>query len=139
MSLYVLDTDHLTLLQHDQPAVKARALALDPKSLAITLITSEEQLSGWYAKIRQAKKPREMATAYAGFFQTYETTKRLAVLPFSETAVDRYLQLRKAHARAGKMDLAIAAIVLEANAVLVTRNRQDFDPIEGLVVEDWSR
>src|SRR5271155_672592 len=106
MKLFVLDTDHLTLLHHDQPVVKARVLAANPKSLAITLITIEEQLSGWYTKIRKAKKPKEIATAYAGFFRSYETTKRLRVLPFSEMAVDRYLLLRKAHPRAGKMDLA---------------------------------
>jgi tRNA(fMet)-specific endonuclease VapC len=61
------------------------------------------------------------------------------VLPFSVAAVDRYLLLRKAHPRAGKMDLAIAAIALEQKATLVTRNRQDFEGIEGLLIEDWSR
>ncbi|MBI3758272.1 MAG: type II toxin-antitoxin system VapC family toxin [Deltaproteobacteria bacterium] len=110
MSLFILDTDHLTLLQHDHPAVKARVLAANPRDVGITLITIEEQLSGWYTKIRQAKKPKEIATAYAGFFETYETTRRLRVLPFSAMAGDRYLLLRKAHPRAGKMDLAIAAI-----------------------------
>src|SRR2546422_11452902 len=54
-----------------------------PGTWALTLITIEEQLSGWYAKIRHAEQPKEMATAYAGFFETYETTKRLRVLPFS--------------------------------------------------------
>src|SRR6266849_6594700 len=126
MSLFILDTDHLTLLQHDHPSVKARVLAANARDVAITLITIEEQLSGWYTKIRQAKKPKEIDTAYAGFFQSYETTRRLRVLPFSATAVDRYLLLRKAHPRSGKMDLAIAAIALEEKAVLVTRNHQDF-------------
>jgi tRNA(fMet)-specific endonuclease VapC len=138
MSLFVLDTDHLTLLQHDHPVVKARVLT-NARNVAITLITIEEQLSGWYTKIRQAKKPKEIASAYAGFFETHEKTKRLRVLPFSATAVDRYLLLRKAHPRAGKMDLAIAAIALEEKAVLVTRNRQDFEMIDGLVVENWSQ
>ena len=139
MSSFILDTDHLTLLQHNHPTVRARVLAANARDVAITLITIEEQPSGWYAKIRQAKKPKEIATAYAGFFETYETTKRLRVLPFSEMAVDRYLLLRKAHPRAGKMDLAIAAIALGEKAVLVTRNRQDFDTIEGLVLENWSQ
>jgi tRNA(fMet)-specific endonuclease VapC len=139
MSLFVLDTDHLSLLQHDHPAVKSRVLAADRKDLAITLITIEEQLSGWYSKIRQAKKTKELVGAYAGFFQTYEVLRRMPVLPFNEPAVARYVQLRKTHPRLGKMDLAIAAIVLEEKAILVTRNRQDFEKIQNLVLEDWTR
>jgi tRNA(fMet)-specific endonuclease VapC len=135
MSLYVLDTDHLTLLQHDHAEVKGRVLAKNAWDVAITLITIEEQLGGWYTKIRQAKKPQEIAKAYAGFFRAYETSRSLRVLPFSAAAVDRYLLLRKAHPRSGKMDLAIAAIALEEKAVLVTRNLQDFEMIEGLADE----
>ena len=50
----------------------------------------------------------------------------------------RYDELRKQLPLLGKMDLSIATITLEHQGVLVTRNRQDFEQIPGLVIEDWS-
>ncbi len=34
--------------------------------------------------------------------------------------------------------LAIAAIVLEFDGIIVTRNRQDFEQVSKLRIEDWS-
>ena len=53
--------------------------------------------------------------------------------------VERFLDLRKTLLRIGKLDLAIAAIALGADATVVTRNRQDFDQVPGLRIEDWSK
>ena len=55
MSLYVLDTDSLTLFQHGHPAVSSRCLA-QSQELATTVISVEEQLSGWFASIRRARR-----------------------------------------------------------------------------------
>jgi tRNA(fMet)-specific endonuclease VapC len=48
MSLHVLDTDALSLLQEGHAAVRARVAACPAEDLAITVISVEEQLSGWY-------------------------------------------------------------------------------------------
>ena len=57
MSLYILDTDTFQLFQEEHPRVVARVEATAPEDLAIAVITVEEQLSGWYTQVRQAKKP----------------------------------------------------------------------------------
>ena len=140
MSLFVLDTDHVYLLQRGHAAVSARVLATPPDQLAVSVITFEEQLGAWYTQVRKARDPEKLARAYQGLFEILEDARRIRILPFSRTAIARYGRLRSLYRRIGRMDLAIAAIVLEnAGAVVVTRNRADFDPIEGLAIQDWSR
>ncbi len=64
---------------------------------------------------------------------------RFNVLTFSETAIVSYQGLRAAHRRLDKDDLRIAAIVLENDDTLATRNTRDFQQIPGLRIEDWSK
>ena len=135
----MLDTDHVSLLQRGHPAISARVLATPQDQLAVSVITFEEQLGAWYTQVRKARDAEKLARAYQGFFEILEDAKRIRILPFSRAAIARYGHLRKVHRRVGRMDLAIAAIVLDSRAILVTRNRADFDPIDGLAIEDWSR
>jgi len=137
MKLYILDTDHLTLYRHGQPAVVRKVESVPADQLAITVITVEEQLSGWYAQLRQARTAEKLTRAYAGLFDIAEMIGRIRVLSFPSPAVQQYLELRKQLPRLGKLDLAIAAIVLHYQGTLVTRNRQDFAKIPQLLLEDW--
>ncbi len=139
MSLYVLDTDHITLLRYGHADVVARLQSTPEQDRAITIISVEEQLRAWFTQVRRARDAAQLARAYEGLSQVIEMAKSVRVLPFAVSAVQRYLELRKALPRIGKLDLAIAAIVLDVNGVVVTRNRQDFGQVPGLRVEDWSR
>ena len=47
MSLHILDTDTLTLFQAGHVTICQRAKDHLQKELAITVLTVEEQLSGW--------------------------------------------------------------------------------------------
>ena len=69
---------------------------------------------------------------------TVRFLSQVDILTFSEAAIDRYEELRKQKLNIGKMDLRIAAIVMERDATLVTRNIQDFRRVVGLRMEDWS-
>ena len=139
MSLFVLDTDILTLFQAGHPAVLAHVAACPPDRLATSIITVEEELRGWYTKLRRAKTREQLARAYQHLTDAVCFFSRLKLLSFIESAIARYDDLRKAHGNIGKNDLRIAAIVLEHGATLVTRNVGDFQAIPGLKFEDWSK
>ena len=64
MSLYVLDTDMMTLYQHGHPLVVQQVLAHPVAQLAITVISVEEELTGWYTKLRQVRKRDQVARVY---------------------------------------------------------------------------
>jgi tRNA(fMet)-specific endonuclease VapC len=80
-----------------------------------------------------------LARAYQGLFEVAETSKYIRVLPFTSRAVERYLALRRELPRLGKIDLSIAAIALDYDGIVVTRNRRDFEQVPDLQIEDWSQ
>jgi len=63
---------------------------------------------------------------------------RWRILPYTESAIAQVAQLKALRLNVGLMDLRIAAVVLENQAVVVTRNRREFGRVPGLSVEDWS-
>ncbi len=135
--LYVLDTDCFTLFQRGHEAVVAHVAAVD--RLAITIVTVDESLTGWYSRVRQSKNSEQLAAAYRGLHKTVEALRHVEVLPYSQSAIEEQSRLRQQFRRLGKMDLSIATISLEFDATLVTRNCIDFEQISGLKIEDWSQ
>lgn len=136
---YVLDTDILTHYQQGHAAVvrNVQSRALD--KLAVTIISVEQQLTGWYTKLRRGKKPDQLARAYGRMTDVVRFLVHFEILTFSEPAILRYDGLRTTHRRLDKSDLRIAAIVLEHGNTLVSANIQDFGQIAGLNIEDWSQ
>lgn len=138
MNLHVLDTDTLSLLQDGDPAVVARIAAHRPDEIAVSIISVEEQLSGWYRELRKTKEPPELAKIYDRLTAAVRSFSRLSILSFSEAAIHRARSLQKAKLNVRKMDLCIAAIALENHATVVTCNLRDFMRVPNLAVEDWS-
>jgi tRNA(fMet)-specific endonuclease VapC len=139
MSLYVLDTDTLQLFQDEDPNVVARVRAVAPADLSTSVVCVEEQLSGWYTQLRQAKRPERLAWAYRRLAGTVRFLSRIQIVDFDEPAIHRCEELKKRKTKVRKMDLRIAATVLECDGVLVTRNVRDFQQVPGLRIEDWSK
>lgn len=136
--MFVLDTDPFSLYMRGHAEIARRIALHRSTDIAISVVTVEEVLSGWYSVIRQARDTKTEIMAYDGLFLAVQTIKKLAVVPFTADAIHRFHDLRKQHRRLGRMDLAIAAIAVEFGATLVTRNRADFEQIQDLQIEDWS-
>lgn len=138
MSLYVLDTDILSLYQRGHALVTQHVDARQAGEVVITVITVEEQLLGWYAALRKAKRKDQIANVYKRLAETLPLFAKWPALAFPESAIDRYHTLVGLKLNIGRMDLRIAAIVLESNAILVTRNDRDFSRVPTLVIENWA-
>ncbi len=106
---------------------------------AISVITVEEQLSGWYTQLRQAKDHERLAWAYRRLAATVRLLANVQIVDFDEPAIRRCEQLKKLKLKVRKMDMRIAATALERGAILVTRNVRDFRQVPGLRIEDWSK
>lgn len=137
MSLYILDTDHVTLHQRNHPQVVAKVQACLPAELAVTVVTLEEQMRGRLAQI--GRPGLDLAATYARLRATAAYFCDLSILPFDPKADQTFQAFRAQKIRLGTLDLRIAAIVLQQDAILITRNRGDFERVPGLQIEDWSR
>ncbi len=138
MSLFVLDTDHLSLYQRGAEPLLSKLLTHPPGELAITIVTVEEQLRGRLAQIRKARTAAHLNECYRWLGETMDQLARLPVLYFDAKATALYERLLPQKFRIGTQDLRIASIVLAQNAVLLTRNSQDFSRVPGLSLDDWT-
>jgi tRNA(fMet)-specific endonuclease VapC len=126
MSRFVLDSDILSLLEKGDPVVAARSIGAARATLATTVVSVEEMLSGWYTLLRQAKRRSQIVLAYERLATSVEFLATFTILRFPEAAVDRFEQLKKMRLGVRGNDMRIAAIALEHGAIVVTRNVRDF-------------
>ena len=138
MSFALLDTDSLTLFQHGPSPLEERVTAALPNGLATTVISVQEQLVGWQAFLRSTKTDAQLAYAYQNLTNNVRTLSGIHIVTFSEAAIRRYNALLAMKLNIGKMDLRIAAIALEDDAVVITRNLRDFGRVPGLACENWA-
>ncbi len=137
-SSFVFDTDLFSLYGTGDENLGEAIRARPDLRLQVTVITVEECLRGWYDYLRSSKRPKTLAEAYSRLSQAVRTFSRFEILEFSEEAIARHESLKAARLNIGAMDLKIAAIALEHNCTVVTRNLRDFGRVPGLVVADWS-
>ncbi len=137
MIRFVMDTDTFTLFCHQHTAVVAQVDASFSET-SVTTITVEEQFAGWFAKLQQSRLPTEYARTSRRIATTARLLSLFQIAHMSESALARFDSLLKLKLNVGRMDLRIAAVALDANGTVVTRNARDFGRVPGLTIVDWS-
>jgi tRNA(fMet)-specific endonuclease VapC len=139
MSLFLLDTDTLSLVEQGQATVLQRLNSHPVADIVVSAITIQEQMQGFLAVLARARNPQHISRAYEMLVtRLLPVWTRFAVLPFPEPAIQRFEHLRSLKLNVGLMDLRIAAIALENGLTVVSRNQRDFKRVPGLATEDWS-
>ena len=140
--MYVLDSDHLSVLQRKRGApfqnLSQRCSSRDATEFFLTIISFHEQLNGWAKFIARGKDSEWLVRGYTEFEGVLETFARAQVLPFSAAAAEVHDELRKQRIRVGAMDLRIASIVIANRMTLLTCNTVDFERVPNLAFEDWT-
>lgn len=139
--MYILDTDHVSLWLADHPAVRTRAAQCEAK-LVITIVTVQELFNGWVGRLNDPAQANQQVWLYAKLSRIVSYLQDIEVVEL-DAAADRCFRqmltdcpiLRKNRIQ---KDMRIAAIALLQNAIVVTRNRRDFEPVPGLKIEDWT-
>ena len=139
MPFYIFDTDIAGFIQQEHPKVMqhVQRLASDDK-LVTTIITANEDLSGWQARCHRTRDPLARSLAYHHLQNALDFYCQKRLLPFDEAAAKIFTQLQTQKIRVGTNDMTIAAITLSVNGTLVTRNTVDFQRIPDLHIEDWT-
>ena len=138
MTLWIFDTDQATLFGQGNLQIVQRVSAVNPKDIAIMIVTFEEQMYGRLNRIRRATSGDEIISAYANLRKTINYLTDFELLDFDRDAENYYREFLRQKIRVGTQDLRIAAIALSKSGILLTRNRRDFERIPGLRFEDWS-
>lgn len=139
--MYLLDTDHLTVLQRggaQSERLRQRLQAIPPDDVAVTVISYEEQTRGWMSYQAKARSLEDQVTAYNLLQQHLQVLCAIPLIAFDMAAATIVRQLQQQRIRIGTMDLRIASIALAQGATLLSRNATDFQKVPQLIVEDWT-
>jgi tRNA(fMet)-specific endonuclease VapC len=137
MTLYVFDTDHLSLYGRNHSVLIDR-LQQQSVVLTSTAINVEEQVRGRLAQISEAKHGDALANSYRWLSETVKLLSEFEILQFTVEAQFIYRELKLQRIRVGTQDLRIASIVLANQGILLSRNARDFDRFPNLIVENWT-
>lgn len=131
---FLLDTTVVSDFTRGVPAVIERLKGTSKENCAISVVTAMEIEYGLRLNAERARRIRPMLEALL---------KDLEVLAYeledaNATAAVR-AALRKRGTPIGSYDVMIAGTALRYGLTMVTSNVEEFERIDGLIVEDWRK
>jgi tRNA(fMet)-specific endonuclease VapC len=135
---WLLDTDHISLVERGHPALRTRLEAVPPEAVGVSVVTVEETMRGRLAILSRRAPGASRVHAYAKLMETVRFYCSVPVVPFDDEVEREFETLKAQKIRIGSQDLRIAATARVRRLILVTRNRGDFQQVPGLSIEDWS-
>ncbi|MDJ0576532.1 MAG: type II toxin-antitoxin system VapC family toxin [Xenococcaceae cyanobacterium MO_234.B1] len=142
MTLWVFDTDHVSLFLAGNKPIIAQLAKHSNNDIAITVITVQELFNGWNGKLNNPRQANNLSHLYTKLWKTIEFFKVINILNFDQNAEDYYNNLRQSSKALAKKrlekDLRIACIALTQDATVVTRNYKDFSQVPNLKLENWA-
>lgn len=139
---YLLDTDHLSILQRkagkDYQNLSRRMADYLLSDFTVSTITFHEQILGCHSFINRARNLTDVVKGYEIMTRLINDFKILPLLPFDTNAAIIFNQIQSQRIQLAKMDTRIAAIALSHKLILLTCNYQHFSKIPGLLIEDWT-
>ena len=134
MPRYMLDTDTCSyIMKRSHPPVLRRLQAVPVTDVCMSVVTKAELLYG----VEVSPRRNHDAAALAAFLPYVE------VLDFVDDATRHYAEIRADLKRRGSLidanDLFIAAHARALGLTLVTNNTAEFERVNGLTIENWTR
>ena len=109
------------------------------QTIVVSIVSYEEQMRGWMEFLAKIPDITKQVDGYSRLKKHLQLYCSVPLLDFSETAAEKFSDLRRLKIRIGTMDLKIAASCLCEDALLLTRNTVDYSKVPGLRFEDWTR
>jgi tRNA(fMet)-specific endonuclease VapC len=141
MPLYLLDTDHMSILRRggvNALRLESRLNTAPEDEVVTCIVVYEEQMRGWMAEIAQMQSGTQFVIPYNSLATTLAIYCGMTTMLFDVRAASYFDDLKRQRIGIGMQDLKIAAIALANDATLLTRNARDFARVPGLKFEDWS-
>ena len=132
MPRLMLDTNIcIRAIKRNEPEIVRRLERTQPQDVAISSVVAAELWTG-VMKSRERRRNQQALNEFLAFVE---------VLDWPSDAARVYGEIRAALEAKGRpigaMDLLIAAHAIHVRAALATRNRDEFERVEGLRIDSW--